>query len=61
MMWKHNISSKKDIQSTAISMDGHGISLTSVSRSLFNGRNPNIIFHIPGHPYISKCLQAKEI
>jgi hypothetical protein len=35
--------------------------LTSVSRSLFNGRNPNIIFHIQGHPYISKCLQAKEI
>lgn len=54
MMWKHIISSKKDIQSTAISKDGQGISLISVFRSLFNGRNPNIIFHIPGHPYISK-------
>jgi len=52
MMWKHIISSKKDIQSIAISKDGQGISLTSVSQSLFNGRNPNIIFHIPGHPYI---------
>jgi hypothetical protein len=61
LMWKHIISSKKDIKSIAISKDGQGISLTSVSQSLFNGRNPNIIFHIPGHPYISECLQAKEI
>lgn len=53
MMWKHIISSKKDIQSIAISKDGQEISLTSVSQSLFNGRNPNLIFHIPGHPYIS--------
>lgn len=54
MMWKHIISSKKHIQSTAISKDGQGISLINVSRSLFNGKNPNIIFHIPEHPYISK-------
>ena len=54
MMWKHIISSKKDIQSTAISKDGQGICLISVSQNLFNGRNPNMIFHIPGHPYISK-------
>jgi len=52
-MWKHIISSKIDIQSIAISKDVQGISLTSVSQSLFNGRNPNIIFHIPGQPYIS--------
>jgi hypothetical protein len=60
MMWKPITSSKKDIQSIATSKEGHDISLTSVSQSLFNGRTLIIIFYTPGQPYISKGLQAKE-